>query len=89
MARIDITRLSDESYQVRVDDGGSSSTHEVALLQDDLARLGQGASAEELIEASFRFLLDREPKESILGTFDLTVIDRYFSDYADRIGGYL
>ncbi|MGD2102271.1 MAG: hypothetical protein PVG83_08520 [Acidimicrobiia bacterium] len=89
MAQIDIKPLSDVTYQVKVTEGDSSSTHEVALLQQDLDRLGSGASAEELIEASLRFLLDREPKESILDRFDLTVIGRYFPDYPDRIGGYL
>ena len=34
---------------------------------------------------SFRFLLEREPKESILRSFDLTVISRYFSEYEREI----
>src|ERR1700691_3368617 len=33
---------------------------------------------ERVLKASFRFLLDREPKESILGRFDVSVIARYF-----------
>jgi hypothetical protein len=39
-----------------------------------------------LVEASFAFLLEREPNESILRTFDLTVIGRYFPDYEREIG---
>jgi hypothetical protein len=31
-----------------------------------------------MIEAAFRFLLAREPKESILARFDVSVISRYF-----------
>ena len=38
-------------------------------------------SAEELVRRSFEFLLEREPKESILSRFDLTVISRYFPEY--------
>lgn len=40
----------------------------------------------DLVEASFAFLLEREPKESILREFDLTVIGRYFPEYEQEIG---
>ena len=36
-----------------------------------------------------RFLLDREPKESILATFDMRVIRRYFPEFDDAFPGYL
>ncbi len=39
---------------------------------------------ERLVEASFAFLLEREPRESILGTFDLSAISRYFPEYEKR-----
>jgi hypothetical protein len=41
------------------------------------------------IEAAFRFLLDREPKESILGRFDVTVISRYFPEFERELRRYL
>jgi hypothetical protein len=37
------------------------------------------------VEESFRFLLEREPKESILRRFNLTVISRYFPEYEREI----
>ncbi|MFQ6117921.1 MAG: hypothetical protein ACE5LQ_06610, partial [Candidatus Bipolaricaulia bacterium] len=40
---------------------------------------------ERLVEQSFRFLLEREPKEAILKRFDLTVISRYFPEYEEEI----
>ncbi len=40
------------------------------------------------IEAAFRFLLDREPKESILARFDVSVISRYFPEFARELSGY-
>jgi len=40
----------------------------------------------DLVEASFAFLLEREPKESILRDFDLIVIGRYFPQYEQEIG---
>ena len=44
---------------------------------------------ERVVEAAFRFLLDREPKESILGTFDVTVISRYFPEFEKELPRYL
>ena len=39
----------------------------------------------DLVRRSFAFLLEREPKESILRSFDLPVIGRYFPDYERTI----
>jgi hypothetical protein len=41
------------------------------------------------VAASFRFLLDREPRQSILGRFDLAVISRYFPEYEATLPRYL
>lgn len=77
-------------FEVVVEAGGGTPTrHEVTASAVDVARLTPGAqSPEALIEASFRFLLDREPKESILRRFDLTVIARYFPDYERALPRY-
>ncbi|MGA7544342.1 MAG: hypothetical protein WBW08_00720 [Methyloceanibacter sp.] len=40
---------------------------------------------ERCLEAAFRFILDREPKESILGRFDVTVIQRYFPEFEQEL----
>ena len=84
MAEITIEPGPAGMYEVTVSEGGSSSSHIVTV---DLAR--DGVDDEDLVEASFRFLLDREPKESILSRFELSVISRYFPEYGDRIGDYL
>ena len=89
MDDIDVTARGDGTYQVTVTDHVSSSTHVVTVQPEDASILGAGASGEELVEASFRFLLDREPRESIMSRFDLAVIVRYFPEYPDRIGDYL
>lgn len=72
---------------VSVDDGrGPATTHEVAVSGADLARLAPGAThPEDLVRRSFEFLLEREPKESILRQFDLPLIGRYFPDYERTI----
>jgi hypothetical protein len=48
-------------------------------------RLGWRQTPEELIRKSFEFLLEREPKESILERFELSRISDYFPEYEQRL----
>ena len=73
--------------RVTVSERGSATHHRVTLYKADLERLvGGKAGPEDLVTESFRFLLERESKESILRSFDLTVIGRYFPEYERQIG---
>lgn len=40
---------------------------------------------EDLIHKSFEFLLDREPTDAILTSFNLREINNYFPEYEDEI----
>jgi len=66
---------------VDVSDAAGTSHHLVRVSGRDFDRWGRGRSAEELVRDSFTFLLEREPKESILKEFDLSAISRYFPDF--------
>jgi hypothetical protein len=79
---ISVAHQGGSTYQVTVEEDGSASAHEVTVWPSDVDRYAPGATPEELIEASFEFLLEREPKESILRRFELPVIERYFPEYA-------
>ncbi|HUG89051.1 MAG TPA: hypothetical protein VMP42_09840 [Actinomycetota bacterium] len=83
----DITvEARDDAFLVRVDEGPTESTHTVTISDEDYERLGSGYSSKEaFLEACFEFLLDREPKESILSSFDVAVISRYFPEFEDEI----
>ena len=81
MATIRVTHRSGSIYDVTVEEGPSSTHHEVTVWPSDVERYAPGADAEALVEASFAFLLEREPKEAILRRFELPVIERYFPDY--------
>lgn len=85
MADIDVSHLDGDEYEVEVREGGGSSTHRVTATAEHVERYGAGASPPELIRESFRFLLEREPKESILSRFELPVIERYFPEYSREI----
>lgn len=85
MAEIHVTALGDDAYRVRVRDARGSTEHRVTVTARDIETFAPGAEAEDLIEESFRFLLEREPKESILGRFELPVLARYFPEYPTEI----
>ena len=77
-------------FQVTVREGKSQTQHRVTLDKADYERLTGGrASPEDLVSESFRFLLEREAKESILRSFDLIIIGRYFPEYERQIKGRL
>jgi hypothetical protein len=72
--------------QVVVADGGSETRHSVTLTRNDFQRLTtSGGTPQALIKRSFEFLLAREPKESILRSFALPDIGRYFREYEREI----
>ena len=89
MTEITVESAGGDTYRVTVSETRSSTTHDVTVSPADLDRLGSGGTPVKLIEASFRFLPDRESKESILKWFDLDVISRYFPEYPSRIADYL
>ena len=70
---------------VRVRESGGETSHEVTLSRDLLARLAPAESADAFVRRCFAFLLEREPKESILGHFDVAVIGRYFPEFEKTI----
>jgi hypothetical protein len=73
-------------FQVEVIDAKSSSKHTVDVPADYHRKLTGGKiTPEDLVIRSFRFLLQREPKEMILGSFDLPAINRYFPEYEKTI----
>ncbi len=89
---ITITRIRGDdplAFDVCVADAGGTSRHRVTLTRADLARLAAGRAPERLVEAAFGFLLEREPKESILARFDVSVIARYFPDFERELPRYL
>ena len=82
---ISVRPQSGSIYEVGVEEGGTRTTHDVTVSPEHIARYAPGASVEWLLRASFEFLLEREPKESILRSFALPAIERYFPDYPQTI----
>ena len=77
-------------FEVEVSEGAGQTRHRVTMSRATHATLARGsAEPEACIRAAFAFLLDREPKESILSRFDVTVISRYFPEFERTLGTYL
>jgi hypothetical protein len=77
-------------FEVVVREGKSETCHHVTMSREACERLTTGKyTPEQCLEAAFRFLLDREPKESILGRFDVVVISRYFPEFEREMPRYL
>jgi hypothetical protein len=90
---IDVRRTGDGDpleFEVVIRDGRGESRHQVTMARATSERLAAGSHGpERCLLAAFRFLLDREPKEAILGRFDVAVIARYFPDFEQELPRYL
>jgi hypothetical protein len=87
MAQITVTRQTDGTFHVQTPAGTS---HDVSVPAGYPASLGYDHVApEELVRASFEFLLEREPATSILRKFSLDVISQYFPGYPAQIRAHL
>lgn len=91
--QIDILRLKENgsfTFRVEVKDLQGNSTHEVTLSRETYDRLTDGKYAPATcVESAFRFLLDREPKESILSSFNVDRIAQFFPDFERAVPQYL
>jgi hypothetical protein len=76
METIEVSAIEARRYRVRA--GGGS--FEVRADETLAAELG-APNLEALVRASFEFLLERESVSSILPSFELTVIERYFPEW--------
>jgi hypothetical protein len=77
-------------FDVVVSEGKGETRHHVTMSRELYERLTTGKhTPERCLEAAFRFLLDREPKESILRRFDVTEISRYFPEFEREMPHYL
>ena len=73
--------------EVRVAANGSSSNHTVTVSEEELGRYADPETdVKTLVHDSIRFLLEREPKESILRRFAIGEIERYFPEFGERRG---
>ena len=83
MAEILVMQAEGDVFDVTVSDGASKTEHEVRAELADLDL--DGCDPRLVVEESFRFLLEREPKEAILASFELARIKDFFPDYPEEM----
>jgi hypothetical protein len=84
-AEIIVQSANETRFEITVREGKSETRHIVTVEPDYAHKLRGKAPVEDLVRRSFEFLLEREPKESILRHFDLEDISRYFPEYEREI----
>ena len=82
---IAINKQTDDVFVVAIADS-ITTTHTVTVTDQSLTDLtDNNVTKTHLLEFSFKFLLEREPNTSILSSFDINVITKYFPDYRDEV----
>lgn len=82
---IKVNVIDSTTFEVVVEDR-ITTTHRVTVPANYYRKLTNNlVSPEVLVEKSFEFLLEREPNTSILRSFELSVISRYFPEYENVI----
>jgi hypothetical protein len=72
--------------EVTLGDDAGATRHSVRVQPRSLERFGlPPGDPAPLVGAAFEFLLEHEPRESILGSFELSEIGRYFPDWEDGV----
>jgi len=83
---IEVKKKNEQQFLVTIEERGSTTGHEVTLGDAYYQNLTDGKiTREEFIKKSFEFLLEREPKESILSEFNLRVIKNYFPEFEEEL----
>jgi hypothetical protein len=82
---ITVKKIDDRTFEVTVANR-TTTMHRVTVDPVYHEKLTDGLiSGEKLVEKSFEFLLERESNTSILRTFELPLIGRYFPEYETTI----
>ena len=80
-----IAELSKDKFEITVK-ANQITKHVVFVTDEMLFNLTKNKISKiELLNFSFNFLLERESNNSILPSFDLTVISKYFPEYTKKV----
>ena len=80
-----IKELSDNKFEIIIN--RKLRTKHIVILTDEYHDIltKKKISKKKLLEYSFYYLLDREPNTSILSSFELNIISKYFPEYENEI----
>ena len=82
---IKITKQDEETFLVQLIED-TTTKHLVHISDKVYGELtNKKISKEKLLKKYFEFLLEREPKESIMSEFELLIIEKYFPEFRETI----
>jgi hypothetical protein len=86
VVEIEVTRADVEQFMsrfnVRVAEDDTATEHVVTLSGADYERIGKGyRSPEAFVRECFAYLLEREPKDQIMTSFDISQMRTYFPEF--------
>ena len=83
---IEVKNKRGQEFLVTIKERDSETEHTVILDNEYYQNLtNKKITKEKLIKESFEFLLEREPKESILSKFNLKIIKNYFPVFEEKL----
>lgn len=86
MAEITIRPVAEREFEVELRDGDEQSSHRVTVPTALIEQLELGPDDNQrVVRESFHFLLEREAAASIMSSFSLDVIPRYFPEYHEEL----
>ncbi len=90
---IDVTLLNEQDpmkFKVRIPVPDKTDEFNVTMSHELFKRINNDSnfSPEHIVESVFKFLLDREPVESILPSFDISIVSHYFPEFNQSISAY-
>ena len=81
---VEVEAIGNDDFLVKVN-ATTSTEHRVTLTDAYWDQIWNSRlPKKEIVSRSFAFLLEREPNSSIMRTFDLPVIQRYFGEYEGK-----
>jgi len=85
---VEVETIGDDDFLVKVS-AATSTEHRVTLTDAYWDQIWNSRlPKKEIVSRSFAFLLEREPNSSIMRTFDLPVIQRYFGEYEGKAAAW-
>ena len=85
---IEVETIADDVFLVKVN-AATSTEHRVTLTDAYWEQVwNRGLPKKKIIARSFAFLLERESNSSILRSFELPVIQRYFGEYEGKAANW-
>lgn len=89
--QIEVEQLAEEPWEFAVglrEADENLGDYLVSMSEEEYTAYGRGAEPREVVQATFKFLLDREDPEMIADRFCLHDILEYFPEYPAQVENY-